>query len=195
MNDEETIFIAKIQQALSLLDEIDDIIKNNPTDQSSIDTKLSDYYHLIQHQAKNMSDSSKIKLINDICETRIDRERHNDIYLIGDYYSKHKQSLLYKSSRKNLYEELSNLISTLHKPYNYRVLNESDINDYINDKKIVKKSKDRNKKITKEELEKCLRDGKKTKEIANMYNISEPYVSMLKKEYGLKTRDYKKGDK
>ena len=74
MENKETIFIAKIQQALTLLNEIDEIIKDNPTEQSNIDLQLSDYYHLIQEKGSEMSDSAKVKLIDRIEEIRLLRE-------------------------------------------------------------------------------------------------------------------------
>ena len=43
----ETLFLAKMQQAIKLLNEIDDMIDNNPEQQSNIDSELSDYFHLL----------------------------------------------------------------------------------------------------------------------------------------------------
>lgn len=195
MENKETIFIAKIQQALTLLNEIDEIIKNNPTEQSNIDLQLSDYYHLIQEKGSEMSDSAKVKLIDNIEEIRLLREQHNDIYLIGDYYSKNRQKLQYTNGRKQLYNELSKLLGTLHKPYNYRVLDENQINSFMTiDNKSTETIKKKN-KISKEELERLLNEGKKSVDIAKMYGFTQSYISVLKKKYGIKTRQYKKGDK
>lgn len=195
MENKETIFIAKIQQALTLLNEIDEIIKNNPTEQSNIDLQLSDYYHLIQEKGSEMSDSAKVKLIDNIEEVRLLREQHNDIYLIGDYYSKNRQKLQYTNGRNQLYNELSKLLGTLHKPYNYRVLNENQINSFMTiDNKSTETIKKKN-KISKEELERLLNEGKKSVDIAKMYGVTSQYISLLKKKYGIKTRKYKKGDK
>lgn len=195
MENKETIFIAKIQQALTLLDEIDEIIKDNPTEQSNIDLQLSDYYHLIQEKGSEMSASAKVKLIDRIEEIRLLREQHNDIYLIGDYYSKNRQKLQYTNGRNQLYNELSKLLGTLHKPYNYRVLDENQINSFMTIYNKSTETIEKKNKISKEELEKCLSKGKKTIEIAELYHVSQPYVSMLKKKYGIETRKYKKGDK
>ena len=195
MENKETIFIAKIQQALTLLNEIDEIIKNNPTEQSNIDLQLSDYYHLIQEKGSEMIDSAKVKLIDNIEEIRLLREKHNDIYLIGDYYSKNRQKLQYTNGRKQLYNELSKLLGTLHKPYNYRVLDENQINSFMTiDNKSTETIKKKN-KISKEELERLLNEGKKSVDIAKMYGFTQSYISVLKKKYGIKTRKYTKGDK
>ena len=195
MENKETIFIAKIQQALTLLNEIDEIIKNNPTEQSNIDLQLSDYYHLIQEKGSEMSDSAKVKLIDNIKEVRLLREQHNDIYLIGDYYSKNRQKLQYTNGRNQLYNELSKLLGTLHKPYNYRVFDESQINSFITIDNKPTKTIEKKNKIYKEELERLLNEGKKSVDIAKMYGFTQSYISVLKKKYGIKTRKYTKGDK
>lgn len=195
MENKETIFIAKIQQALTLLNEIDEIIKNNPTEQSNIDLQLSDYYHLIQEKGSEMNDSAKVKLIDRIEEIRLLREQHNDIYLIGDYYSKNRQKLQYTNGRNQLYNELSKLLGTLHKPYNYRVLDENQINSFMTiDNKSTETIEKKN-KLSKEELERLVNEGKKSVDIAKMYGFTQSYISVLKKKYGIKTRKYTKGDK
>lgn len=127
MNDKLTIFLGKLQQVLNGLDEIYDMIGNNSSDQSNVDTLFEDYKHLIEENGKDMSDDAKINMINSYYDARQTRRRNN--------------------------------------------------------------------KLSKEELEKCLSEGKKVKEIAKMYNLSQPYVSTLKRKYGLETRKYKKGDK
>ena len=195
MENKETIFIAKIQQALTLLNEIDEIIKGNPTEQSNIDLQLSDYYHLIQEKGSEMSDSAKVKLIDRIEEIRLLREQHNDIYLIGDYYSKNRQKLQYTNGRNQLYNELSKLLGTLHKPYNYRVLDENQINSFMTiDNKSTETIEKKN-KLSKEELERLVNEGKKSVDIAKMYGLTQQYICVLKKKYGIKTRKYTKGDK
>lgn len=195
MENKETIFIAKIQQALTLLNEIDEIIKDNPTEQSNIDLQLSDYYHLIQEKGSEMSDTAKVKLIDHIEEIRLLREQHNDIYLIGDYYSKNRQKLQYTNGRNQLYNELSKLLGTLHKPYNYRVLDENQINSFMTiDNKSTETIEKKN-KISKEELERLVNEGKKSIDIAKMYGLTQQYICVLKKKYGIKTRKYTKGDK
>lgn len=195
MENKETIFIAKIQQALTLLNEIDEIIKNNPTEQSNIDLQLSDYYHLIQEKGSKMSDSAKVKLVDRIEEIRLLREQHNDIYLIGDYYSKNRQKLQYTNGRNQLYNELSKLLGTLHKSYNYRVLDENQINSFMTIDNESTETIEKKNKISKEELERLLNEGKKSVDIAKLYGFTQSYISVLKKKYGIKTRKYTKGDK
>lgn len=203
MNDKLTIFLAKLQQVLNGLDEIDDMIGNNSSDQSNVDTLLEDYKHLIEENGQNMSDDAKINMINSYYKARQIRRRNNNFYEIIKYYNNNKQKLQYKAGRQTLHSELKNRLGSLDNSYKYRILTDDEVNNLIHyvdnntceETECETQHNNRKKKLSKEELEKCLLDGKKTKEIAKMYNISEPYVSVLKKQYKLKTRDYKKGDK
>lgn len=199
MNDKLTIFLAKLQQVLNGLDEIDDMIGNNSSDQSNVDTLLEDYKHLIEENGKDMSDDAKINMINSYYNARQTRRRNNNFYEVVKYYNNNKQKLQYKSGRETLYREVKNKLSNLDNPYKYRILTDDEIKNFINyvNNDVTNNDSEadnRKNKLSKEELEKCLSEGKKTIEIAELYHVSQPYVSMLKKKYGIETRKYKKGD-
>lgn len=70
MDNQETVFLAKIQNVINLLDEIDEIIDNNPTMQQNIDYEISDYLHIIQRYNDEITTSSKVKMINDLANLR-----------------------------------------------------------------------------------------------------------------------------
>lgn len=200
MNDKLTIFLAKLQQVLNGLDEIDDMIGNNSSDQSNVDTLLEDYKHLIEENGKDMSDDAKINMINSYYNARQTRRRNNNFYEVIKYYNNNKQKLQYKSGRQTLYREVKNKLSNLDNPYKYRILTDDEVKNFINyvNNDVTNNDSEadnRKNKLSKEELEKYLSEGKKVKEIAKMYNLSQPYVSTLKRKYGLETRKYKKGDK
>ena len=200
MNDKLTIFLTKLQQVLNGLDEIDDMIGNNSSDQSNVDTLLEDYKHLIEENGKDMSDDAKINMINSYYNARQTRRRNNNFYEVIKYYNNNKQKLQYKSGRQTLYREVKNKLSNLDNPYKYRILTDDEVKNFINyvNNDVTNNDSEadnRKNKLSKEELEKYLSEGKKVKEIAKMYNLSQPYVSTLKRKYGLETRKYKKGDK
>ena len=203
MNDKLTIFLAKLQQVLNLLDDIDEMISNNPSDQSNIDTLLEDYKHLIEENTDNMSDDAKINMINYYAKARLTRRNNKNFYEVTKYYNNNRQKLQYKSGRQNLYREVQNILNNLGNKYNYRVLTDDEVKNFINyvdntsdDKnKETNKIKHRNVKVSKDELEKLLKDGNKSVDIAKMYGVTSQYISLLKKKYGIKTRKYKKGDK
>ena len=192
MENKENIFLCKIQNCLKLLDEIEDTITNNPNDQSNIDYELSDYLHIIQENNQKLDDKTKIELVNKIEKARLQREQYNSIYLIGKYFTDNKNKLLYTNSRKIMYKGLSDLLGTLHKPYNYRVFSEDDIKEIL---KPTENKPNRKSAISKEMLLECIEKGMTSSEIATKYNCSTSNISHLKKQYGLKTRKYNKGDK
>lgn len=192
MENKENIFLVKIQNCLKLLDEIEDTIANNPNDQSNIDYELSDYLHIIQENNQKLDDKTKIELVNKIEKARLQREQYNSIYLIGKYFTENKNKLLYTNSRKIMYKGLSDLLGTLHKPYNYRVFSEDDIKEIL---KPTENKSNRKSAISKEMLLECVENGMTSSEIATKYNCSTSNISHLKKQYGLKTRKYNKGDK
>lgn len=203
MNDKLTIFLTKLQQVLNGLDEIDDMIGNNSSDQSNVDTLLEDYKHLIEENGKDMSDDAKINMINYYAKARLTRRNNKNFYEVTKYYNNNRQKLQYKSGRQNLYREVQNKLNNLGNKYNYRVLTDDEVKNFINyvdntldDKnKETNKIKHRNVKVSKDELEKLLKDGNKSVDIAKMYGVTSQYISLLKKKYGIKTRKYKKGDK
>ena len=192
MENKENIFLVKIQNCLKLLDEIEDIIGNNPNDQSNIDYELSDYLHIIQENNQKLDNKTKIELVDKIEKARLQREQYNSIYLIGKYFTENKNKLLYTNSRKIMYKGLSDLLGTLHKPYNYRVFSEDDIKEIL---KPTENKSNRKSAISKEMLLECMEKGMTSSEIATKYNCSTSNISHLKKQYGLKTRKYNKGDK
>ena len=192
MENKENIFLVKIQNCLKLLDEIEDTIGNNPNDQSNIDYELSDYLHIIQENNQKLDDKTKIELVDKIEKARLQREQYNSIYLIGKYFTENKNKLLYTNSRKIMYKGLSDLLGTLHKPYNYRVFSEDDIKEIL---KPTENKSNRKSAISKEMLLECVENGMTSSEIATKYNCSTSNISHLKKQYGLKTRKYNKGDK
>lgn len=61
-NDIDIIFLSKLQQALNTLDEIDDMIRDNPDNQQKIDYEISDYLHLIQNTDLDKLDVDKIMI-------------------------------------------------------------------------------------------------------------------------------------
>lgn len=190
MDNKENILLAKIKTCLENMNDIETMILNNPNDQSNIDYTLSDYLHIIQTKNENLSISSKLKLIDDIEKARLQREQYNSIYLIGKYYNENKQNLLYFKGRERFQDGLAKLLQTLHQPYNYRVIS----NDYIDSLSSNDDTEYEHKKgkLDKDTMESLLKEGKKLKEIAEMYNLTQSWVSVLKKRYGLSKK--KKGE-
>ena len=104
MNNIETIFLAKIQTVINLLNEIDNIIEQNPSKQQEIDYSISDYLHMIQNE--ELSDKSCVEITKKLKEYRTKREQHNNVNMLANTYNQHKGKLPYKNNRELLIKEI-----------------------------------------------------------------------------------------
>lgn len=188
MNHDESIFLAKLQQALVLLDEVDDIITNNPEMQQNVDWEISDYLHFIQNN--NLSEKAKLEINDRLKTCRIKRNDYNSIFTLGKIFSENRGKLAFKETRKQLNQLISNTLNTLHKDYNYRVLDQETLNSFLNmeNNEIIKKHRGKNACISKEDLEDKLNKGMTLTSIAKELNVSASNLSMLKKKYGISSK-------
>ena len=191
-SDIDVIFLSKLQQAMILLDEIDDMIKNNPDYQQRIDYEISDYLHLIQNTDLNTLDTNKI--LNELKSLRLKRASHYRFYEISKSYNANRGKLQYTSSRDNLREIIKSTLENLNHAYNYRVLDNKCLKDLSNNVKTVsnEKNKKTRHKITKNKLIEMIDMGMRTSEIANKIGCTQSTISHYKKKYGIETREYKK---
>ena len=195
MDNQETVFLAKIQNVINLLDEIDEIIDNNPTMQQNIDYEISDYLHIIQRCNDDITTSSKVKMINDLANLRKKRIEYNSIFRIGNYYRNNINKLINKDRRQFFRNDIGQEFKKCHEQYQYRVLAKEDVDKLIDshDEQVqsVKKHRTRTPSIDKETLKEMLDKKMKQCEIAKQFNITPGRVSQLVVKYGLSKR---KGD-
>lgn len=195
MDNQETVFLAKIQNVINLLDEIDEIIDNNPTMQQNIDYEISDYLHIIQRYNDEITTSSKVKMINDLANLRKKRIEYNSIFRIGNYYRNNINKLINKDRRQFFRNDIGQEFKKCHESYQYRVLAKEDVDKLIDshDEQVqsVKKHRTRTPSIDKETLKEMLDKKMKQCEIAKQFNITPGRVSQLVVKYGLSKR---KGD-
>lgn len=191
MGNDEAIFLAKIQQAITLLNEIDDTIMNNPDMQKNIDWEISDYLHLIENET--LSEKAKLEIDDRLKKCRIVRRQINHIQAIGKVFSDNRGKLTFKNSREILYSMIKNTVSKLDTEYNYRVLDKETINNLCKQEEIVveQKRKPRGKQpcISKEDLQAKLDSGMKSAEIAKELGVRPEYISRIKAQYNM-TRTY-----
>lgn len=191
----QAIFLAKIQQALTLLDEIDDIITNNPEMQQNVDWEISDYLHILENE-EELSDDARLEIDKQLARCRKMRRQLVNIYTIGKVFNDNRDKLRYKNQREFLVSNIKSQVNKLDNDYKYRVLDQDTINSYITKKeKIVEKPKITKlgkKRISKEELLKLIESGLKNKEIAEKIGLSPSALCHLKDEYGIARRAYKK---
>lgn len=194
-NDIDIIFLSKLQQALNTLDEIDDMIKDNPDNQQKIDYEISDYLHLIQNTDLDKLDVDKIMI--ELKKLRLKRASHYRFYEITKTFNANRDRLKYTSSRANLKEIIKNTLDNLNNTYNYRILDSNDLRSLCSEKvqekkkRVPKKSKYR---ITELDLRKMVDEGMSTSEIATIFGCNQSMISHYKRKYGISTRSYKRKD-
>ena len=192
MEKTDLIFLAKLQQVMTTLNELDDIAKRNPTRQQMIDYEISDYLHLLQNE--DLSDEKILELSKRLKQARLTRvSLFNTSELIKTYMNNNKV-LIYSEHRHKLKDAIEEKMKTLNNNYNYRILEQEDVDSFKECIVIESKVRKRRGKyeITKEMLEEKLEKGMKNKEIAEELGCEQSYISVLKKKFGLGMREYKK---
>lgn len=192
MEKTDLIFLAKLQLVMTTLDELDDIAKRNPTRQQMIDYEISDYLHLLQNE--DLSDEKILELSKRLKQARLTRvSLFNTSELIKTYMNNNKV-LIYSEHRHKLKDVIEEKMKTLNNNYNYRILEQEDVDSFKECIVIEAKVRKRRGKyeITKEMLEERFEKGMKNKEIAEELGCEQSYISVLKKKFGLGIREYKK---
>ena len=192
MEKTDLIFLAKLQLVMTTLDELDDIAKRNPTRQQMIDYEISDYLHLLQNE--DLSDEKILELSKRLKQARLTRvSLFNTSELIKTYMNNNKV-LIYSEHRHKLKDAIEEKMKTLNNNYNYRILEQEDVDSFKECIVVETKIRKRRGKyeITKEMLEERFEKGMKNKEIAEELGCEQSYISVLKKKFGLGMREYKK---
>ena len=192
MEKTDLIFLAKLQLVMTTLDELDDIAKRNPTRQQMIDYEISDYLHLLQNE--DLSDDKILELSKRLKQARLTRvSLFNTSELIKTYMNNNKV-LIYSEHRRKLKDAIEEKMKTLNNNYNYRILEQEDVDSFKECIVVETKVRKRRGKyeITKEMLEERFEKGMKNKEIAEELGCEQSYISVLKKKFGLGIREYKK---
>ena len=194
-NDIDIIFLSKLQQVLNTLDEMDNMIKDNPDNQQKIDYEISDYLHLIQNTDLDKLDINKV--MEALKKLRLKRASHYRFYEITKTYNANRDKLKYTSSRANLKEIIKNTLDNLNNEYNYRILESDDLNTLCTEKTEEKKKRSPKKskyRITEFDLRKMVDEGMSTSEIATIFGCNQSMISHYKRKYGISTRSYKRKD-
>ena len=194
-NDIDIMFLSKLQQVLNTLDEMDNMIKDNPDNQQKIDYEISDYLHLIQNTDLDKLDINKVMAA--LKKLRLKRASHYRFYEITKTYNANRDRLKYTSSRANLKEIIKNTLDNLNNKYNYRILESDDLNALCTEK--IQENKKRSPKkskyhITEFDLRKMVDEGMSTSEIATIFGCNQSMISHYKRKYGISTRSYKRKD-
>lgn len=121
--------IDKINQAINILDEIDDMIQTQSTELQQVDLELSDLYHLIEFNELNEKQS--YKLIKRIHELRLKRRSLQKEHDIENTYKNQANKMMGNNTRQFLLNEINKTIKQLDTTYKYRVLTDENIQELL----------------------------------------------------------------
>ena len=126
--------LEKIKTIMSLLDDIEEMKKTQPTELQKVDYELSDWFHLIEHNELNEKQSSRV--IKRIHELRILRRDLKNEYELEQVISIHKNKLIGTDTRQFLLTEMNKTNKLINQDYKNRVLTQEVIEKVLNDSKV-----------------------------------------------------------
>lgn len=194
-NNKENIFLGRLELMLSKFEELDsifseinEIIKEQPSNQQQIDWELSDYYHRLEDE--NTTDNEFISIGKKIQKARLIRADYQRTYELIKAYNENKEKIFYcpKTNRADFRKAIQYAMKYLHEDYKYRVLTE----DQLNDIKEESKQRKTTSKLTKTDIIDCLKQGMKSIEIARKYEVNPSTITRMMQRYGIDKNKYKK---
>lgn len=129
----DKLIIDKITNAISILDEIDNMIKTQSEELQKVDYKLSDLYHLIENN--ELSDEASINVVREIHLLRKERRSLNNEHDLEVVYQNQKQKMIGNDSRQFLVTELNKTNKRLNSEYKNRIYTTEQIEQLISPKK------------------------------------------------------------
>lgn len=149
MENRDVVLVEKIKVVIDTMDEIDEMIKSQPTELQTIDYELSDLYHLIEHYI--LTESAKVNVVDRIHRLRQARRSLNNEYEIETTYQTHKSKLTGNETRKFFANEIYKTVKKLNNEYKNRVLTEENIQELMGESEPPKKKRGRPRKEKEDE--------------------------------------------
>jgi len=175
-------FLKILQDAITSLNKIDELVESNSTRQSAIDLELCDLLHLIENE--EISDAASPKIIKRIHELRQIRRSLRNEYELIIKYNEIKERLSFKENRQFVIAEIQKRIKNLNQEYKNRILTQEQIDELLKDDstkitetKKKRKRSEESKKID-EQIMELLEKGKSQSEIAKILYMTQPSISM-----------------
>ena len=149
MENRDVVLVEKIKVVIDTMDEIDEMIKSQPTELQTIDYELSDLYHLIEHY--DLNEGAKVNVVDRIHQLRQARRSLNNEYEIETTYQTHKSKLTGNETRKFFANEIYKTVKKLNNEYKNRVLTEENIQELMGESEPPKKKRGRPRKEKEDE--------------------------------------------
>lgn len=191
----ELELLGKINNVLTLLDEIDTIMEELPEKQSNIELLRSDLEHLLED--KEMGSIGYKNIARELEKVRKQRRHLKKAYEISKCFKNNRGKITYKEQRPFVRQALETCFKELQTSYNYRLLNAKNIQDLLGNEKhdttkkvtslasvILKNGKT----VTRDEVESLLNEGKNNTEIGEIYGLTASGISRLKEKLGIALR-------
>ncbi len=125
----DKLIFEKINQAITILDEIDEMIITQSSEIQKIDWELSDWLHYIENN--DINEKTAFKIIKRIKELRLIRRSLSNESSIEDTYKNNSSKMMGNNTRQFLMQEIHKTISHLNCDYKNRVLTDEDIKKAI----------------------------------------------------------------
>lgn len=183
--------LKKIQDVCNLLDEIDESQESISKRISDSDMALEDLEHQLENEI--LTDAEIIGISKKIISLRKERRaRKNELEIIK-VYSDVKTKLPYKEQRPFFKQQIGLKTKNLNQPYKNRIYSEEEIQEIKSNKLNVNLNIELKTKRTKgstkidiQELKKEWLRGKTQRELALMFNCTQPtinyYIKKIKEE-------------
>lgn len=191
----ELELLGKINNVLTLLDEIDIIMEELPEKQSNIELLRSDLEHLLED--KEMGSVGYKNIARELEKVRKQRRHLKKAYEISQCFKNNRGKITYKDQRPFVRTSMENCYKNLQTSYNYRLLNAKNIQDLLGNEKHSTTKKvtsldsvtlKNGKTVTRDDIEDLLNEGKNSTEIGELYGLTASGVTRLKERLGIKLR-------
>ena len=191
----ELELLGKINNVLTLLDEIDIIMEELPAKQSNIELLRSDLEHLLED--KEMGSIGYKNIARELEKVRKQRRHLKKAYEISKCFKNNRGKITYKEQRPFVRQALETCFEELQTSYNYRLLNAQNIKDLLGNethnatKKVTSLASvilKNGKTVTRDEVESLLNEGKNNTEIGEIYGLTASGISRLKEKLGIALR-------
>lgn len=125
----DKLIFEKINQAVMILDEIDEMIDTQSSEIQKVDWELSDWLHYIENN--DIEEKIAFKIIQRIKELRLIRRSLSNESSIEDTYKNNSSKMMGNNTRQFLIQEIHKTINHLNCDYKNRILTDEDVKKVI----------------------------------------------------------------
>ena len=141
MRDE--IVFEKIKSAVSILNEIDEMISTQSLQLQEIDYAIQDWLHYIENN--EIDDKQSIKIIKELQKLRKTRRCLHNEYEIEKTFKDNASKVMGNNTRPMLLAEIGKTVKQINSTYKNRILTDEQINELLSEKKKRGRPKKENK--------------------------------------------------